>query len=86
MKVMPVGEFKTNCLAVMDEVKAKRVIVVITKTAGQWLNWSPLLRSRTTFLASIRARAPSLVTWSLQFFHPADRITGATAEVEGPGK
>lgn len=31
MKTMPAGAFKTNCLAVMDEVKAKRQTVVITK-------------------------------------------------------
>jgi antitoxin (DNA-binding transcriptional repressor) of toxin-antitoxin stability system len=31
MKTMPAGVFKTNCLAVLDEVKAKRVAVVITK-------------------------------------------------------
>jgi prevent-host-death family protein len=31
MKIMPAGEFKTNCLSVMDEVKAKRETVVITK-------------------------------------------------------
>jgi prevent-host-death family protein len=31
MKKMAAGAFKTNCLAVMDEVQAKRVTVVITK-------------------------------------------------------
>jgi len=31
MKTIPAGAFKTNCLAIMDEVKAKREIVVITK-------------------------------------------------------
>jgi len=31
MKTMPAGVFKTNCLSVMDEVKAKRETVVITK-------------------------------------------------------
>lgn len=31
MKTMPAGKFKTNCLAVMDEVKAKRESVLITK-------------------------------------------------------
>lgn len=31
MKTMPAGAFKANCLAVMDEVKAKRETVVITK-------------------------------------------------------
>jgi prevent-host-death family protein len=31
MKTMPAGVFKTKCLAIMDEVKAKRETVVITK-------------------------------------------------------
>ena len=31
MRKMAAGKFKTNCLAVMDEVQAKRVTVVITK-------------------------------------------------------
>lgn len=31
MKKMAAGFFKTNCLAVMDEVHAKREAVVITK-------------------------------------------------------
>jgi prevent-host-death family protein len=30
-KTMPAGHFKANCLAVMDEVHAKREPVVITK-------------------------------------------------------
>ncbi|MGH9740304.1 MAG: type II toxin-antitoxin system Phd/YefM family antitoxin [Candidatus Acidiferrales bacterium] len=31
MKKMAAGAFKANCLAVMDEVRAKRETVVITK-------------------------------------------------------
>ncbi len=31
MKKMAAGVFKTNCLAVMDEVQAKRETVIITK-------------------------------------------------------
>ncbi len=31
MKTMAAGSFKARCLAVMDEVHAKRVTVVITK-------------------------------------------------------
>jgi prevent-host-death family protein len=31
MKKMAAGSFKTNCLAVMDEVQAKHQTVVITK-------------------------------------------------------
>jgi len=31
MKTIPAGAFKANCLAIMDEVKAKRETIVITK-------------------------------------------------------
>ena len=31
MKTIPAGTFKANCLAIMEEVKAKRETVVITK-------------------------------------------------------
>ena len=31
MKIIAAGSFKAHCLAVMDEVQAKRVTVVITK-------------------------------------------------------
>ncbi len=31
MKTIPAGAFKTNCLALMDEVKARRETIVITK-------------------------------------------------------
>jgi len=30
-KTMPAGQFKVHCLAIMDEVQAKRQAVVITK-------------------------------------------------------
>ena len=31
MKTMPAGVFKRKCLSIMDEVKAKRQTIVITK-------------------------------------------------------
>ena len=31
MKTMPAGKFKVHCLALMDEVQAKRQAVIITK-------------------------------------------------------
>jgi len=31
MKTIPAGEFKTHCLTLMDEVKAKRQPMIITK-------------------------------------------------------
>jgi prevent-host-death family protein len=33
MKKMAAGSFKTNCLAIMDEVQAKHETVIITKHA-----------------------------------------------------
>lgn len=38
---MAAGKFKATCLAVMDEVQAKREPVVLTKMEGRWRNWSP---------------------------------------------
>jgi prevent-host-death family protein len=31
MKTIPAGAFKTNCLALMDEVKSRRETILITK-------------------------------------------------------
>jgi len=31
MKIIPAGQFKVHCLRIMDEVRAKRQAVVITK-------------------------------------------------------
>lgn len=31
MKTIPAGKFKANCLAIMDDVKARHEIVIITK-------------------------------------------------------
>jgi len=31
MKTIPAGAFKTKCLAIMDEVQAKRETVIVTK-------------------------------------------------------
>jgi antitoxin (DNA-binding transcriptional repressor) of toxin-antitoxin stability system len=42
MKKMAAGSFKTNCLAVMDEVQAKRETVVITKRGKAVANLVPV--------------------------------------------
>lgn len=61
MKTMPAGLFKTNCLAVMDEVKAKREAVVITKR-GQ----------PVAMLVPVRAAVDDI----FGFFSNRGRITG----------
>jgi len=42
VKTMPAGLFKTNCLAVIDEVKSKRESVVITKRGRPVAMLAPL--------------------------------------------
>ena len=44
MKTMAAGEFKTKCLAVMDEVQAKREVVVITKYGKPVAQLGPIPR------------------------------------------
>jgi len=61
MKTMPAGVFKTNCLAVMDEVKAKRETVVITKH-GQ----------PVAMLVPVKAAVDDI----FGFFNKQGRITG----------
>jgi prevent-host-death family protein len=44
MKKMAAGSFKANCLAIMDEVQAKRETVVITKHGKPVAKLVPLNR------------------------------------------
>ena len=58
MKKMAAGSFKTNCLAVMDDVQAKHETVVITKHGKPVASSSPSTARRTRFIISSRAREP----------------------------
>jgi len=42
MRTMPAGQFKAKCLAVMDEVQAKRVPVLVTKNGKPVAKLVPL--------------------------------------------
>jgi prevent-host-death family protein len=42
MKTMPAGKFKAQCLAVMDEVQARRVSVLVTKNGRPVAKMVPL--------------------------------------------
>ena len=46
MKTMAAGSFKAKCLAVMDEVQAKRETVVITKRGKPVAKWVPIETER----------------------------------------
>ena len=46
MKTIPAGEFKAHCLAIMDEVQAKRQAVVITKRGKPVAKLVPLEKER----------------------------------------
>ena len=61
MKTMSASAFKTNCLAVLDEVKAKRVAVVITKH-----------RKPVAMLLPVKTAADDI----FGFFRNRGRITG----------
>jgi prevent-host-death family protein len=73
MKKMAAGAFKTNCLAVMDEVKAKRVTVVITKHGKPVAKLVPVsdekddiygfLASKVKIIGDVVSPALSLEEW-----------------------
>lgn len=73
MKKMAAGSFKTNCLAVMDEVQAKRETVIITKHGKPVAKLVPVepqgddifgfLRGKATIIGDVVAPALSLREW-----------------------
>jgi prevent-host-death family protein len=73
MKKMAAGAFKANCLAVMDEVQAKRVTVVITKHGKPVAKLMPVetksddlfgfLRGKVTIVGDIVSPALTLEEW-----------------------
>ncbi len=72
MKKMAAGSFKTNCLAVMDEVQAKRETVIITKHGKPVAKLVPVephddifgfLRGKATIIGDVVSPALSLREW-----------------------
>ncbi len=73
MKKMGAGAFKANCLAVMDEVQAKRVTVVITKHGKPVAKLVPVdaqtddlfdsFRGKVTIVGDIVSPALTLEEW-----------------------
>jgi prevent-host-death family protein len=73
MRTLAAGKFKTNCLAIMDEVKAKREPVLITKHGKPVAMLTPveekedpifgLLRDKATIVGDIISPAVPLEDW-----------------------
>jgi prevent-host-death family protein len=74
MKTLAAGKFKTNCLAIMDEVQAKREPVLITKRGKPVAMLTPVntgeedpifgfLRDKATITGDIVSPAASLEDW-----------------------
>ena len=59
MKTIPAGAFKTNCLAIMDEVKAKRETIVITKHGQPVAKLVPVSTEVDEIFGFFVGRAPS---------------------------
>ena len=73
MKKMAAGKFKANCLAVMDEVQAKRQTVVITKRGKPVAKLVPIdtqtddlfdsFRGKVTIVGDVVSPALTLEEW-----------------------
>jgi len=73
MKTMGAGAFKAHCLAVMDEVQAKRVTVVITKRGKPVAKLVPVneekddifgfLEGKVTIVGDVVSPALTLEEW-----------------------
>jgi antitoxin (DNA-binding transcriptional repressor) of toxin-antitoxin stability system len=80
MKTMPAVVFKTNCLAVLDEDKAKRVAVVITKHGMPVAMLVPVKAAVDDILVLFAIAAASPATWCRL---PFLRTSGATFDDSG---
>lgn len=73
MKKVAAGAFKANCLAIMDEVQAKRETVVITKRGKPVAKLVPIeahgddlfdsLRGKVTIVGDVVSPALTLEEW-----------------------
>ncbi|HEY6292073.1 MAG TPA: type II toxin-antitoxin system Phd/YefM family antitoxin [Terriglobia bacterium] len=53
MKKIPAGKFKTHCLAIMDEVRATKDVVVITKRGQPVAKLVPVDTAQDDFIGRL---------------------------------
>jgi prevent-host-death family protein len=56
MKTMPAGQFKTHCLAVIDEVNAKHEAVIITKHGKPMAKLVPIPQEKDSIFGFMQGR------------------------------
>lgn len=56
MKTIPAGKFKAQCLAIMDEVQAKRRSVVITKRGKPVAKLVPVEKTRDDIFGFLKGK------------------------------
>jgi prevent-host-death family protein len=56
MKTIPAGKFKVHCLAIMDEVAAKRQAVVITKRGKPVAKLVPVDKSKDEIFGFLKGK------------------------------
>lgn len=56
MKTIPAGKFKAQCLAIMDEVQAKRQAVVITKHGKPVAKLVPVEKERDDIFGFLKGK------------------------------
>jgi prevent-host-death family protein len=59
-KTMPAGKFKAHCLAVMDEVQAKRQAVVITKRGKPVAKLVPIEKEKDEIFGFLKGKGKIL--------------------------
>ena len=55
-RVLPVGEFETNCLRLIDEVQETGVVIVVTKHGRPVVRVSPCGEERPRLVGSCKGR------------------------------
>jgi len=56
MKTIPAGKFKVHCLAIMDEVQAKRQAVVITKRGKRVAKLVPTEKEKDDIIGLLKGK------------------------------
>jgi len=56
MKTIPAGKFKVHCLAIMDEVQAKREAVVITKRGKPVAKLVPVEKTKDDIFGFLKGK------------------------------
>jgi prevent-host-death family protein len=71
-KTIPAGAFKTRCLAIMDEVQAKRQAVIITKRGKPVAKLVPVEKEKDDIFGFMKGKLTVLGDVVSPIIDPAD--------------